>query len=106
MTPLFDPRVEMPKATAVFAIRDAAGRHVAEHVRIERPGGEKTFAWRRSPSSPWRSGSPAGVRCPPRRGADLRWSELNFERACLSLPDSKTGAKLIPLARAWKETPS
>jgi integrase len=27
----------------------------------------------------------------------LRWSEVNFDRACLSLPDSKTGAKLIPL---------
>src|SRR6202521_5027513 len=30
----------------------------------------------------------------------LRWSEVNFERACLSLPDSKTGAKLIPLGPA------
>jgi integrase len=28
---------------------------------------------------------------------NLRWSEVNFERARLSLPDSKTGAKLIPL---------
>jgi integrase len=31
---------------------------------------------------------------------NLRWSEVNFERACLSLPDSKTGAKLIPLGPA------
>jgi integrase len=28
---------------------------------------------------------------------NLRWSEVNVERSCLSLPDSKTGAKLIPL---------
>jgi integrase len=28
---------------------------------------------------------------------NLRWSEVNVERACLSLPDSKTGAKQIPL---------
>lgn len=40
-------RVRVPNATTVFAIRDVAGRLVAEHVRIERPGGEKTFAWRR-----------------------------------------------------------
>jgi integrase len=30
----------------------------------------------------------------------LRWSEVNFERACLALPDSKTGAKLVPLGPA------
>lgn len=40
-------RVRVSNATTVFAIRDPAGRLVAEHVRIERPGGEKTFAWRR-----------------------------------------------------------
>ena len=37
----------MSNATAVFAIRDAASRLLAEHVRIERPRGDKTFAWRR-----------------------------------------------------------
>jgi integrase len=27
----------------------------------------------------------------------LRWHEVDFERACLRLPDSKTGARLVPL---------
>lgn len=27
----------------------------------------------------------------------LRWSQVDFERSCLRLPDSKTGAKVIPL---------
>lgn len=40
-------RVRVSNATTVFAIRDAASRLVAEHVRIERPGGNKAFAWRR-----------------------------------------------------------
>jgi integrase len=30
----------------------------------------------------------------------LRWSEIDFERACLRLPDSKTGYKVIPLGAA------
>jgi integrase len=30
----------------------------------------------------------------------LRWSEVDFERACLRLTDSKTGAKVIPLGAA------
>lgn len=34
---------------------------------------------------------------------NLRWSEVNFERACLALPDSKTGAKLIALGPAALE---
>jgi integrase len=29
---------------------------------------------------------------------ELRWSEVDLERACLRLADSKTGAKVIPLA--------
>jgi integrase len=33
----------------------------------------------------------------------LRWSEVDFERACLRLPDSKTGAKVIPLGAAALE---
>ncbi|HEY6320169.1 MAG TPA: tyrosine-type recombinase/integrase [Thermoanaerobaculia bacterium] len=28
----------------------------------------------------------------------LRWSEVDFDRSCLRLADSKTGAKVIPLA--------
>lgn len=27
----------------------------------------------------------------------LRWQDVDFERACLHLPDSKTGAKVVPL---------
>ena len=30
---------------------------------------------------------------------DLRWEWVDFEHGCLRLPDSKTGAKLIPLSR-------
>lgn len=30
----------------------------------------------------------------------LRWGYVDFERGCLALPDSKTGAKLVPLGRA------
>jgi integrase len=30
----------------------------------------------------------------------LRWSEVDFERSCLRLPDSKTGFKTIPLGAA------
>jgi integrase len=35
-----------------------------------------------------------------RRGeiVELRWEWVDFERACLRLPDSKTGAKAIPLS--------
>ena len=33
----------------------------------------------------------------------LRWSQVNFERSALRLPDSKTGAKLIPLGPAALE---
>ncbi len=40
-------RMHAPNATTVYPIRDSAGRLVAEHIRIERPGGEKTFTWRR-----------------------------------------------------------
>lgn len=30
----------------------------------------------------------------------LRWSEVDFERACLRLADSKTGARMVPLGAA------
>jgi integrase len=30
----------------------------------------------------------------------LRWSEVDFERACLRLADSKTGARIVPLGAA------
>jgi integrase len=30
----------------------------------------------------------------------LRWSEVDFERSCLSLKDSKTGARIVPLGAA------
>ncbi len=30
----------------------------------------------------------------------LRWEHVDFERSCLNLPDSKTGAKVVPLAAA------
>lgn len=30
----------------------------------------------------------------------LRWEQVDSERRCLRLPDSKTGAKVVPLARA------
>ena len=30
----------------------------------------------------------------------LRWEHVDFERQCLRLPDSKTGAKVVPLAAA------
>jgi integrase len=30
----------------------------------------------------------------------LRWPEVDFERICLRLSDSKTGAKVIPLGAA------
>ncbi|MCW6513101.1 tyrosine-type recombinase/integrase, partial [Lichenifustis flavocetrariae] len=30
----------------------------------------------------------------------LRWDWVDFDRACLRLPDSKTGAKIVPLAAA------
>ena len=33
----------------------------------------------------------------------LRWSEIDFERACLRLPDSKTGYKVIQLGAAALE---
>jgi integrase len=33
----------------------------------------------------------------------LRWSEVNFERSCLELADSKTGQKTIPLGAAALE---
>ncbi len=36
----------------VYAIRDAAGRLVAEHVRIDRASGTKTFLWRRPDGRP------------------------------------------------------
>jgi len=29
----------------------------------------------------------------------LRWDWVDVERGCLRLPDSKTGAKVVPLAR-------
>lgn len=32
--------------------------------------------------------------------AALRWEWVDFERSCLRLPDSKTGAKVVPLAAA------
>jgi integrase len=33
----------------------------------------------------------------------LRWEWIDFERGCLRLPDSKTGAKVVPLAAAAME---
>jgi integrase len=33
----------------------------------------------------------------------LRWSEIDFERGCLRLPDSKTGYKVVPLGAAALE---
>jgi integrase len=33
----------------------------------------------------------------------LRWADVDFERACLRLPDSKTGYKVIPLGAAALE---
>ncbi|MEI7610573.1 MAG: tyrosine-type recombinase/integrase, partial [Rhodospirillaceae bacterium] len=33
----------------------------------------------------------------------LRWDWVDFERSCLRLPDSKTGAKVVPLAAAALE---
>ena len=33
----------------------------------------------------------------------LRWEWIDFERGCLRLPDSKTGAKVVPLAAAALE---
>jgi integrase len=33
----------------------------------------------------------------------LRWEWVDFERGCLRLPDSKTGAKIVPLASAALE---
>jgi integrase len=33
----------------------------------------------------------------------LRWDWVDFERGCLRLPDSKTGAKIVPLASAALE---
>jgi integrase len=33
----------------------------------------------------------------------LRWDWVDFERGCLQLPDSKTGAKVVPLAAAAME---
>jgi integrase len=33
----------------------------------------------------------------------LRWEWVDFERGCLRLPDSKTGAKVVPLAAAAKK---
>jgi len=33
----------------------------------------------------------------------LRWEHVDFERHCLRLPDSKTGAKVVPLAAAALE---
>jgi hypothetical protein len=33
----------------------------------------------------------------------LRWEWLGFKRGCLRLPDSKTGAKVVPLAAAASE---
>jgi integrase len=40
-----------------------------------------------------------------RRGEvlSLRWEYVDFERSCLRLPDSKTGAKVVPLAAAALE---
>lgn len=35
--------------------------------------------------------------------AGLRWEWVDFDRACLRLPDSKTGAKVVPLASAAVE---
>ena len=32
--------------------------------------------------------------------AHLRWAEVDFERSCLRLADSKTGAKVVPLGAA------
>jgi integrase len=34
---------------------------------------------------------------------NLRWKDVDFERQCLRLPDSKTGAKIVPLAAAALE---
>jgi integrase len=31
---------------------------------------------------------------------NLRWSEIDFDQSCLRLPDSKTGAKIIPVGPA------
>jgi integrase len=33
----------------------------------------------------------------------LRWEWVDFDRGCLRLPDSKTGAKVVPLAAAAME---
>jgi len=33
----------------------------------------------------------------------LRWEWVDFQRSCLRLPDSKTGAKVVPLAAAALE---
>jgi integrase len=36
----------------------------------------------------------------------LRWESVDFERGCLRLPDTKTGAKVVPLASAALEVMS
>ena len=49
---LFPERLEptnghRPSKRIPYAIRNADGRHVATHIRIERPDGSKAFAWER-----------------------------------------------------------
>src|SRR5215217_1335759 len=41
--------------TTVFKIRDAVGRHVADHVRKEKPDASKDYSWR-LPDGRWRLG--------------------------------------------------
>lgn len=45
--PRTDRRPAPPEQVTVYAIRDAAGKLVAQHVRTDRPGAGKRYSWRR-----------------------------------------------------------
>lgn len=86
-------RVRVSNATTVFAIRDAAGRLVAEHVRIERPGVEKAFAWRRDGRSGLRGLRVAEL---PLYGAE-HVAAFDRSRPVFLCEGEKTAARLVSI---------